>query len=103
MRLISLIVRVKLLVAGDGPFIERMRLFARHLHHDGLLHAVRDHFSHHFLAPPLHFYRCCRRFGHYRFSVAVARSRSPRMVLTRAMSLRSLRIFFRLSFWPMFS
>src|SRR6202022_3360991 len=41
--------------------------------------------------------------GHYRFSVAVARPRSPRMVFTRAISLRSPRIFFRLSVCPMLS
>src|ERR1700682_5103098 len=42
---------------------------------------------------------CC--FWHYRFSVAVVRSRW--IVLTRAMSLRKPRIFFKLSVCPMLS
>src|SRR5580658_7428271 len=109
MCLILLVVRVKLLVARHHAPIERMRLLARHLHHDGLGHLVRDHFSHHFLAPALHL-RARRRCGllrcgfrHQRFPVAAERVRSPRIVFTRAMSLRSPRIFFRLSVCPMFS
>src|SRR5580700_3261399 len=108
-RLILLIVRVKFLVACHHASVARMRLLARHLHHDGLGHLVRDHFSHHFLPPALHL-RARRRCGllgcgfrHQRFSVAAERVRSPRIVFTRAMSLRSPRIFFRLSVCPMFN
>ena len=49
-----LVVRVKLFVARDDAPIERMRFLARHLHHNRLLHAVGDHFAHHFLAAALH-------------------------------------------------
>src|SRR5438309_3599801 len=102
MRLVLLVMGVELLVSRDHAPVERMRLLARYLHHDGLVHAAGDYFSHHFLAASLHVFswRCS---GHYRFSVAVARPRSPRIVLTRAMSLRSPRIFFRLSVCPVFS
>src|ERR1035438_18453 len=98
MRLVLLVVRIELLVPRHHAPIKRMRLLARHLHHNRLLHAVGDHFSHHFLAAALHFFaRGC--FRHYRFSVAAERVRSPalstRIVLTLAISLRSPRIFFR--------
>src|SRR6202044_2617209 len=100
--------------------VEGMRLLTRHLHDDGFVHAAGDDLSHDFLAPPLHLLGLACGFSHYRFSVALAlvelalvalavvtlavvRSRSPRMVLTRAISLRKPRIFFRLSVWPMFS
>src|SRR5579864_4629383 len=100
MRLIFLVVRVELFVARYHPPVKRMRLLARYLHHNRLLHAVGDHFAHHFLAAALNFFcSCC--FRHYFFSVAAERARppvrSPMIVLTRAMSLRSPRIFFRLS------
>src|ERR1700731_5040772 len=104
MRLVLLVVRVELLVARHHSSVKRMRLLARHLHHNRLLHAVGDNFSHHFLAAALHGLGLglCG-YGHYRFSVAAARPRSPKMVLTRAMSLRRPRIFFKLSVCPIFS
>src|SRR2546426_9185696 len=83
------------------PAIEGMRLFAHHLDHDGLAHFVRDHSAYHFLAPAHGLCICLR---HYFFSVvppAVARSRA--IVFTRAMSLRSPRIFFKLSVCPILS
>src|SRR6202162_4119126 len=91
MRLILLVMRVELLVARHHASVKRMRLLARHLHHNRLLHAVGDDLSHHFLAAALHLLCClvcCFRPRHYRFSVADERSRSPRIVLTRAISLR---------------
>src|SRR5579863_3780220 len=111
MRLIGFVVGVELFVARDHASVERMRLLARHLHHDGLVHAAGDDFSHDYLAPALHVFGLACGFSHYRFSVTVApavtvaveRPRSPRTVLTRAMSLRRPRIFFRLSVWPIFS
>src|SRR5580698_6127080 len=99
-RFVLLVVRIELLVARDHAPVERMRLLARHLHHNRFLHAVGDHFSHYFLAAALHLRRgLCIGSRHYFFSVAVERSRSPAMVLTRAISLRRPRIFFRLSVW----
>src|SRR5580693_1871380 len=102
MRLVGFVVRIKLLVARDHASVERMRLLARHLHHDGFVHAAGDDFSHDFLAPSLHLLGLACGFSHYRFSVALAlvalalvalalvalalvalalvRSRSPRMV-----------------------
>src|ERR1700676_4180529 len=109
MSFVLLVVRVELLVARHHASVKRMRLLARHFDHNGLLHAVGDDLSHHFFAPPLHLLdrRGCRfpgyAFRHYRFSDAAERLRSPEIVLIRAMSLRRPRIFFRLSFWPMFS
>src|SRR5580692_5042515 len=115
MRLVGFVVRIKLLVARDHASVERMRLLARHLHHDGFVHAAGDDFSHDFLAPSLHLLGLACGFSHYRFSLALAvvalavvalavlRPRSPRIVLTRALSLRKPRIFFKLSVWPMFS
>src|SRR5580698_5285770 len=105
MRLVGFVVRIKLLVARDHASVERMRLLARHLHHDGFVHAAGDDFAQDFLAPALHLLGLACGFSHYRFSVALAvlRPRSPRIVLTRAMSLRKPRIFFKLSVWPMFS
>src|ERR1700676_3528788 len=56
-RFILLVMRVELLVARHYALVKRMRLLARHLHHDRLLHAVGDHFSHHFLAAALSLFR----------------------------------------------
>src|SRR5215831_18863223 len=97
--LIALVMRVELLIPRDHAPVKRMRLLPRHLHHDRLVHLVRDDLAHHFLAAAL---RLLCRFRHYFFSVAAARVRSPRIVFTRAMSLRNPRIFFRLSVCPMF-
>src|SRR6266481_7882203 len=101
-RFVVLVVGIELLVGGDDATIKRMRLLAGHFHHDRLLHLVGDDFPYDFFAPS-----GCRlcRLCHYLFSVTACpvRARSPRMVLTRAMSLRRPRIFFRLSVWPMLS
>src|ERR1700678_4368651 len=107
-RLVLLVVRVELFIPRHHASIKWVRFLARDLDHDRLLHAVGDYFAHHFLAPTLRWFilwgrRLCCGFRHYRFSVAAARVRSLRMVLTRAISLRSPRIFFRLSVWPIFS
>src|SRR5580698_7159589 len=108
MRLILFVVGIKLLVTRHYAAVERMRFLARHLDHDGLVHAAGNHLSHYFLTPALHLLGRRRvrfyRFRHYLFSVAaVERCRSPMMVFTRAISRRSPRIFFRLSVWPMLS
>src|SRR5271165_3302233 len=59
-RLVLLVMRVELLVARHHPSVKRMRLLARHLHHNRLLHAVGQDFAHHFLAAAL---RLRRRLG----------------------------------------
>src|SRR5215470_9671130 len=101
-RLVLFVMRVELLVGRDDATIERMRLRPRHRNHDGLVHLVRDHFADQFFAPSG---RLLCRLSHYFFSVTAwpLRARSPMIVFTRAMSLRSPRIFFRLSVWPMLS
>jgi len=43
--------RVELFGFGDDPAVEGMRLFAHHLHYDGLVHAAGNHLADHFLAP----------------------------------------------------
>src|SRR6266478_1339813 len=87
---------------GERRHFRHQRRLAGHFHHDRLLHLVGDDFPYDFFAPS-----GCRlcRLCHYLFSVTACpvRARSPRMVLTRAMSLRRPRIFFRLSVWPMLS
>src|SRR5579864_5878459 len=99
MRLVGLVVRIELLISRDHTAVKRMGLFPRHLHHNRLVHAARDHFAHYFLAAAL---RLLCSFRHYRFSVAADRLRSTAIVFTRAISFRSPRIFFRLSVWPIF-
>src|SRR5260221_5809813 len=76
MRLVGLVMSVELFVARDHAPVKWMRLLPRHLHHNGLAHAAGDHFSHHFLAPPLHFRRgfdICLGVRHYRFSITSSR------------------------------
>src|SRR5581483_2687237 len=96
MGLVLLVMGIKFLCLRNHPRIQRMCLAPDHLDHDGLVHAVRDHVPDQFFAPSR---RLC--VPHYFFSPAIARSRT--MVLTRAMSLRKPRIFFKLSVWPMFN
>src|SRR5579863_4361847 len=100
MRLVRLVVCIELLVPRDHASVERMRLLPRHLYHNRLLHLAGDDFAYNFLAAALRLL-CC--FRHYRFSIAPERLRSTWIVFTRAISLRSPRIFFRLSVCPMFS
>src|ERR1700687_3171225 len=74
MRLILLVMRVKLFVARHHASVEGMRLLARHLHHNRLLHAVGDDLSHHFLAAGPHLRRgLCIGSRPYCFSVAAER------------------------------
>src|SRR5579862_8322843 len=98
--------RIKLLCLRNHAAIEGVGLLAHHRNHDGLLHAVRNHLTNHFLAPAgiggLNLLCVC--LGHYLLSVLLAASsRSRPMVFTRAISLRMPRIFFRLSVCPMLS
>src|SRR5258705_2797707 len=106
---VFLVMGVELLGFRDHSSVAGMRLLAHHLHHDGLVHAARNPLADHFLASPRRLLqrRPALRFrlGHHFFSVppAAVSSRSRAMVLTRAMSLRRPRIFFRLSVCPMLS
>src|SRR5579859_1004690 len=102
MGFVFLVVGVELLADRDHPPVHRMRLLPRHLDHDRLLHLVRDDGADQYFAARV-FLALARVFRHYFFSVfAPASSCSRRTVLTRAMSRRSPRIFFRLSVCPIF-
>src|SRR5215510_4196299 len=102
MRFVLIIVGIKLLADRNDPTVERVRFLARHFHYDRLVHLVGDDFPNDFFAPAG---KVLCRFCHHFFSVAACtpRARSPRIVFTRAMSLRRPRIFFRLSVCPMLS
>src|SRR5262249_56307254 len=103
MRLVLFVMGVKLFRLRDHAAIKRVLLLAHHLHHDGFLHAAGDYLADNLLS------LACRfggglSFCHYFFSVARAADwRSRAIVLTRAMSLRNPRIFFKLSVCPMLS
>src|SRR5690349_2570099 len=102
MRLVLLVVRVKLLGLRHHPSVKRVRLLADDLDHDGLVHPVGDDIADQLLASLMDPLGCC--FGHdYFLSPTAVVSRCRMMVLTLAMSLRSPRIFFRLSVCPMLS
>src|SRR5580704_1585365 len=123
MRFVLLVVRVELLPDRDHPLVHRMRLLARHLDHNRLLHLVRDDSADQFLMVRLACFRLACSFRHYRFSALLvvvlpvaavlttvlpvsvfgaASSCSRRTVWTRAISRRSPRIFFKLSVCPIF-
>src|SRR5438309_7674948 len=101
-RRVLLVVRVELLRALHHSPVQAVRIFARNFHHDRLLHLGGEHFADQRLAAQCLFFIWTLGCGFYHsyFSLSAASSCSRRTVLMRAMSLRSPRIFFRLSVCP---
>src|SRR5215475_9373702 len=102
MRFVLFVMGIKLLADRNHPAIECVRFLAGHLHDNRLMHLAGDDFPDYFFAPAGDVLGC---FCHHFFSVAAwaPRARWPRIVFTRAMSLRRPRIFFKLSVCPMLS